>query len=173
MVVDNDKTNSGWPVLRYLIYYIHENRWADPQPIRYDPALSLMNIYYGFETLDAIMNFGTLYGKTEDTLFILSTAMDKSHYYDFISVSGCVRNDGSFEVQSSYNKFGGPLDEVLWAMESPVDAALVYHTFPRNWGREWRASNPEVVIFQGNSNFQISFNSTSIYAVMTSLLMLI
>jgi hypothetical protein len=168
VIVDSDPSKSGEPIadLRYMIYYIQEDKWSEPHPISNDPILSRTKIYRGFRTVDAILNFGNLknsWQQIDDRLIIMSTALNNSHYYDYINVEGCVRTNGTFAIRRVQKRIRvGSLDELLWPMDTSIDAAFVYLTYPSSKGNI-RRDGVEVVIFQANANYQfsVSFESGS------------
>ena len=170
VIVDNDETTFGWPVIRYLVYYIQEDKWADSQPalpISHDPALSRTKIYNGFKSVDTILNFGnvkTSWNALDDSLFIISTANNNSHYYDFIKLEGCVQSNGTFYIKELNNRFGGLLENAFWPMESPVDAAFVFLSYPK-MPPYMRSHNADVILFQANANYQFSISMNLISEV--------
>ena len=158
VVVDNVAENSQ----KYLIYFIHNQTWSNqPRFIADDPALSKMRIYDGFKTVDAIMNFanirvGPFVGQMGDeSIFIISSALNGSHYYDWVRLMGCVRADGSFEQKHEIHYFAGPLDRVLWPMDKPVAAAVVYTEYPLADPKSG-PKEADVNLFQANANYQFT-----------------
>ena len=158
VVVDNFD-NGVW---KYLTYYIENDTWStQPLPIRHDPALSLLKIYDGMKTIDTIMNFanikmGPFYRQLGDeSIFILSTAQNNSHYYDWVRLMGCGRDDGTFQLTHEIHYFGGLLEKWFWPMDKPVDTALVYINYPN----EDPTSGPleaDVAMLQDNANYQFT-----------------
>ena len=119
--------------LKYLIYNLKNQSWSDrPLKASEDSAFHKIKLYSGFETLDTILNLANIKQSSEElgdeSLFIISTAKNKSIYYDWIWLNGCPHKNGSFKGET-IQFFGGLLEEVFWKMDKSVDAAMVYFSY--------------------------------------------